>query len=323
MSSLPSVPSARTEVLLAAMLCGLAVAVLALFPAALPLAVPLLAIPAVRVAHRLGAPAALVVAVAGALAAAGLGASAAGPFGALTVGALAFLAIALPCAAAAWIRRGADPSAALLALAVAGVVGVAAAALLPPGRYAEVTAEVARLFDQSLTPGTLEKYRAAGMKESEVEQARRVLELLRAFFVGAWPGFLSGVWVLGAAVATYAGARTARPAPSAEITRFERLQLPAACALLFVLAGAAAALRPGPARLVAGNLLPPLAALYFLAGLSIICGFARRWFRVAALRAGLYLLASYPPMCLAVTLLGLFDWYADFRKIGEGASKAS
>ena len=70
---------------------------------------------------------------------------------------------------------------------------------------------------------------------------------------------------------------------------------------------------------IAGNALIPLAALYFLAGLSIICHFARKWFRAKILRVGLYGLALYFPINIGVGLLGLFDWYVDFRHRGEKA----
>jgi hypothetical protein len=315
--------SARTEVLLAAMLSAVAIGAVALFPLLVPAAVPLVAVPAVRVAHRHGGRAGWIVAAASAAAAVVLGAAASGGAGALAGGLVALPAVGLPAAAAAAVRRGAGASAALLGLVAAGIACMGVALLASPRQTAEVTREVDRSFQQSVLPGTLERYRSAGMKTEEIEQARRILETLRVFFVKAWPGLLASLWVVGAAAAFYVGGRLARPAPSAEAVRFERLRLPPYCALLFVLSGAAAALVSGPVRVVAGNLLPSLAALFFLAGLSIICGFARRWFRVAALRAGLYLLAAYPPMCFAVTLLGLFDWYADFRKIGEGATKAS
>jgi hypothetical protein len=305
------------------MLSAMGLGVVALFPLAMPVAVPLVAVPAVRVAHRQGLAAGIVVAVAAAAVAAGLGAAGSGLGGALAAGLVTLLAVGLPAAAAGWVRRGADSSRVLLALLSAGAVAIAVGALASPQRSREITREVEASFQESLLPGTLERYRTAGMKAEEIEQARRILEGVRGFFVKAWPGLLASLWVVGGAAAFYTGSRLARPAPSAESVRFERLRLPAVCAVTFVLAGAAAALTSGPIRLVAGNLMPPLAALYFLAGLSIICGFARRWFRVAALRVGLYLLAAYPPMCFVVTLLGLFDWYADFRRIGEGATRTS
>jgi hypothetical protein len=74
----------------------------------------------------------------------------------------------------------------------------------------------------------------------------------------------------------------------------------------------------GSARRIAGSVLLPLAALYFVAGLSIICHFARKWFRFWLLRVGLYTLVAYFPMNVGVALLGLFDWYVDFRRRGAG-----
>ena len=76
-----------------------------------------------------------------------------------------------------------------------------------------------------------------------------------------------------------------------------------------------------PSVALAGSVLLPLSALYFVAGLSIICHFVRRWFRVRILRVGLYALVAYFPMNVGVALLGLFDWYVDFRRRGAGATE--
>ena len=77
-------------------------------------------------------------------------------------------------------------------------------------------------------------------------------------------------------------------------------------------------MRPELRPAAVGALLP-LSALYFVAGLSIICHFARKWFRFWLLRVGLYTLVAYFPMNVGVALLGLFDWYVDFRRRGAGA----
>ena len=95
--------------------------------------------------------------------------------------------------------------------------------------------------------------------------------------------------------------------------------VPPAVVGLFVVSGAGTVLAPMPFREIAGNALLPLSVLYFLAGLSIICHFARKWFRARILRVGLYGLALYFPINVGVGLLGLFDWYADFRRRGEKA----
>ena len=76
---------------------------------------------------------------------------------------------------------------------------------------------------------------------------------------------------------------------------------------------------PGPARRSRGTSCCRCSALYFVAGLSIICHFARKWFRARILRVGLYALVAYFPMNVGVALLGLFDWYVDFRRRGEEA----
>jgi hypothetical protein len=61
--------------------------------------------------------------------------------------------------------------------------------------------------------------------------------------------------------------------------------------------------------------------LFFVVGLSIICHFARKWFPVGFLRIGLYVLAAYF-LNVIVALLGLFDWFVDFRRRGGGGQKA-
>jgi len=99
--------------------------------------------------------------------------------------------------------------------------------------------------------------------------------------------------------------------------------VPASGVALFVASGAAFGLLPGEARRIAGNILLPLLALFFVAGLSIICHFLRRWLRTRVLRAGLYALAAYFPINVGVALLGLFDWYVDFRRRGgEGTERS-
>jgi len=57
--------------------------------------------------------------------------------------------------------------------------------------------------------------------------------------------------------------------------------------------------------------------LYFVAGLSIIAYFARRWFRTGVLRGATYVMASWFPFSAGTAVLGLFDWYFDFRERAE------
>lgn len=283
------------------------------------LGLPFVGVPVVRVAHRRGLGSALLAAAAAAALFAGvslLGGGTrdfAGPL--VTMGLLA----GLPAFFAGLVHGGADPSREYLGLAVSGCVLVAAVMMVPPAQGARpMTEEVGAAFD-AVIPGIVAQYTEAKVDPETVARTRVILESLRDFSQRYLLGLVGGFWILGSAVTYYAGARSARPAPSAERMRFEALSLPALLAPVFVAAGAVFALASGAARQAAGDVLIPLVALYFVAGLSIICHFARKWFRVRILRVGLYALVVYFPMNVGVTLLGLFDWYAGFRRRGEKA----
>src|SRR5262249_28651568 len=142
-----------------------------------------------------------------------------------------------------------------------------------------------------------------GRAPTDIETAARLqttLDAARVFTKRFWIGLIGVSWFFAAAISYYVGAWSARPASSAEATRFEQLRVPAPVVALFVAAGAGWALLTDPASRIAGNLLWPLVALYFVAGLSIICHFSRRWFRARILRAGLYALVVYVPINVGV-----------------------
>lgn len=287
------------------------------------LGIPLAAVPIVRMAHRRGVAAG---AVAGLLSAAiilGLGWATGGGASALALAFFATLVVGLPTASVGFLRAGADPSRCYLGLCIAGaalIAGLAAVSASSPGRSLE--SEVASAFDR-VTPGVADSYRRSGADADTVARVKETLETSRELARRYLWGLFGAMWFLGAAVAFYGGAAAARPGATAEAARFETLRVPAAAAGLFALAGAAFGLLGGEGRRIAGNLLIPLAALYFLAGLSIICHFFRRWVRFGLLRAGLYVLVSYVPLNVGVALLGLFDWYVDFRRRGGGRAERS
>jgi hypothetical protein len=306
----------------AVVLAGVTSALLGVLFLSVPLGMiglPFASVPIVRVAHRRSLGSAVLAAAASAALLTGfsfLGGSTqdlAAPL--VTMGLLA----GLPAFFAGLVHGGADPSREYLGLAVSGCVLVAAVMMVPPALGSRPMADdVAAAFD-SVIPGVVAQYSKAKVDPETVARARAILEFSRDFSRRYWLGLVGSFWVLGSAVTFYTGARSARPAPSAQRTRFEALVLPAFLAPVFVAAGALWALGPGWARQAAGDVLIPLAALYFVAGLSIICHFARKWFRVMILRIGLYALMVYPAIGVGVALLGLFDWYVGFRRRGEEA----
>ena len=311
-------PSSRWEIPAAAGLSAVLLLGFFAVPVLGGLGVPFAAVPHVRLAFRRGLPAAaasgaLAAGLVGALVLAREGAASALGLGAALIGLLLF-----PAVAASLVRRGVEPSRAFLWLAASGAVLADLVLLIrsPGGR--SVGAELAAAFD-AMIPGALDSYRRARMDPETLVRVEGTLRAARDFTTRYWAGLTAGCWVLSAAVNFYAGARTARPEPAASTVRFEGLRVHPLAAALFVAAGGAFAFLKGVGRTIAGDLLIALAALYFLAGLSIICHFARRWFRVRILRFGLYVLVAYFPMNVGVALLGLFDWYLNFRRRGGGA----
>jgi len=288
-----------------------------ILPVAGSVALAFAAVPLVRHAHRRGIAGALAGCALAAGVLAGLGLAMGGPSSALSAALVALASTALPVLAAGAVRRGIAASHAWLLLAAVGF-GILAGVLGPleSSGGAPLREEIGRAFD-SISPAPVPK----GGDLEATATAAAMLARFKAFAQTYWLGLVGASWTLASAVSFYLGARAARPAPSAEATRFEELRVPAPVVALFAASGAAFALLKGPARVAAGNVLLPLLALYFLAGLSIICHFARKWFRARLLRAGLYALVVYFPLNVAVGLLGIFDWYADFRRRGAKTEK--
>ena len=284
---------------------------------------PLASVPLVRLAHRQGLVAALAACALACAILFGLGWA----LGGLGAGvALAFVGAGvttLPPASVGFLRAGVEPSRCYLGLCIAGCAFLAAAfAAAVSGPGPSLSVEVAASFDR-LIPAAMDSYARSGANAETVAKLRSTFEAARDFAQYCLWGIMGVLWVFGGAVAFYLGAKLSRPGATADATRFELLRVPAAGAGFFVAAGAAFGLLEGEARRVAANLLLPLLALYFVAGLSIICHFFRRWFRARILRIGLYALAAYFPINVGVALLGLFDWYVDFRRRGEGVVEKS
>jgi hypothetical protein len=315
----PRVASTAREIALAAGLSALAFALFLALPLIGAIGLPLAGIPPVRVAHRKGAVAAVVAAaLAGALVAAVALATGEGAE-AWMRGALAAGTAVLPAAFASVSRATGRPSLAFLLLCGTGAILVAGLFVADAAASGQpVGQQIAREFDRMI-PAAMNSYGRSGMDAETIARVRATLDAAREFSRRYWAGLLGLLWVFSAAISFYSGARLARPAPSAEAARFEKLRLPAGVAPLFVAAGAGSVFIAPAARPAMGSILLPLTALYFVAGLSIICHFARRWFRFWLLRVGVYTLVAYFPMNVGVALLGLFDWYVDFRRRGAGA----
>jgi hypothetical protein len=287
-----------------------------------PLGAPLAAVPVVRLAHRRGMVTGVIACSLAVAIVLGLGWATGGPGAGIAIAFLAAGVTVLPTATVGFLRAGVDASRCYLGLCLAGSAFLAAALAASAGSPGpSVAAQVAASFDEVI-PAAVESYQRSGASAETVAAMRATLVAARDLTRRYLWGIFGALWVLGGAIAFYTGAASARPMPTAEAARFESLRIPPQAAGLFVATGAAFGVLTGEGRRIAGNLLLPLLALFFVAGLSIICHFFRRWLRSRILRAGLYALAAYFPINIGVALLGLFDWYADFRRRGgEGTER--
>ncbi|HEY2797718.1 MAG TPA: DUF2232 domain-containing protein [Thermoanaerobaculia bacterium] len=314
----PQPSTGRFELPLAALTAAACFSAIFLIPLVGALGVAFAAVPTVRLAHRRGF---LTGALACSLAAAvvfGV-AWAIGDLAESVVMALLAEAVTLlPTAAVAFLRAGSDPSRCYLGVVLAGcgILGALFAASAG-GPGPSISAEAVASFDR-MTPAVVDSYSKSGADAATVASVRAMLAGAKDLASRYLWGVFGALWVLAAAMAFYGGAAGARPSATAETVRFSELRVPPLAAGLFVASGSVFAVGAGELRRAAGNLLLPLLALYFVAGLSIICHFLRRWVRARFLRAGLYVLAGYFPINVAVALMGLFDWYVDFRRRGEG-----
>jgi hypothetical protein len=313
----------RFEIPLAALGAAAAFSALFVVPVIGALGLPIAAVPLVRLAHRRGLLTGLLGCALASAVILGLGWATGGLGSGLAMALLAAGVTLLPTATVGFLRASVDASRCYLGLCLAGCAFLAASYAASAGAPGpSIASEVAAAFD-SLIPAAVESYSRQGADAEAVARMRLTLESGRDFARTYLWGIFGALWVLGSAVAFYGGAAAARPVATAEAARFEALQVPAQAVALFVASGAASGLLSGPGKRIAGNLLLPLAALFFAAGLSIICHFLRRWLRTRILRAGLYALAAYFPINVGVALLGLFDWYVDFRRRGgEGTERS-
>ena len=269
--------------------------------------IPGAALPLVRLGARRGTLAALGASGAAAVLSAAIGFAVTRSAADSAGQAAALLATAGVCGVAGGLARKRAASSVFLGLAIWGAAAGGVLWTVSPGADREIESR----FDE-MTASSIASLKQSGADADALKTWQASAEVVRRVIVRYAPGLLAALWVGIAAVAFFLGRRLALRGPDGG--GFSRLRLPPGLAAVFVLAGAAAALFRGPVRSLAADVLAPVLVLYFLGGLSIIAYFARRWFRTGVLRAATYGMASWFPFSAGTAVLGLFDWYFDFRK---------
>jgi hypothetical protein len=269
--------------------------------------IPAAALPLVRFGFRRGVSAALAAAAGGAVLAGALALLLRQPGEAAIAEGVIFLATAGACGLAGGLSRSRGASGVFLGLCLYGAIGVAAFVLFgPPER-----AQIEKKFDE-YSKTWIDSSRQSGTDPETLKALQAALASAKDVSMEYAPGLATMLWILLAAIAFFLGRRLVRAGEKWE--DFSQFRLPPHIAAFFVLVGATAALWRGEPRRFALDVLGPLLVLYFLAGLSIIAFFARRWLRTRFLRAALYVLAFCFPFSALTAGAGLFDWYFDFRR---------
>src|ERR1700682_1448415 len=229
---------AHLETLFAALSSALLFALFLLLPLAGSAALAFLGVPLVRLTHRRGLVPGVAASAVAAGILAGLGWTTGGAAAAAAAGVLALLSMGLPVLFAGAVRMGRSPSSAFLLLCAAGFLLLGAALLLRDASGApSVAREIGAAFD-GIAPSAPASPGKPGVDPETAARVAATFSRFKQLAQTYWVGLVGASWVLAAALAFYVGARAARPAPSAEITRFEALRVPAPVVALFAASGA-------------------------------------------------------------------------------------
>src|SRR5262249_18029187 len=140
----------------------------------------------------------------------------------------------LPTAGVGFLRAGAEGSRCYLGIVLAGSAVLAAlfaAAASGPGP--SISAEAVASFER-MTPRVVDSYSKSGADAGAGAGGRAMLAGAKGLASRYLWGVFGALWVLGAAVAFYAGSAAARPGATADAVRFSDLRVPPVAAGLFV-----------------------------------------------------------------------------------------
>jgi len=158
-------------------------------------------------------------------------------------------------------------------------------------------------------------YQDADLPTEQREEVLAVMKEVAAFLARTWPGLLV---IFSAATLLFTVQVLAALARGHYIisgTPFPLWKLPELLVWPLIVAGFAAVFLDGPPATVALNMLVVLLPLYFLQGLAIISYYFNLKGISPLLRTlGYAMVMLLNPLPLAVTALGVFDLWADFRK---------
>lgn len=236
--------------------------------------------------------------------------------------AVLYLAFAgVPAAAALWfLGRGWRIESVICMATGVALIGLTAAAWALRGDLAGTNASLAQAWSESFVRA-LDLYRHFGMSDEKLAD----LELQRATLQQTTLSLLPAIAVLSAGILWFVNLRLARRwIVWPQLFNLKEWKTPDWLIWMLIAAGFAAFVPHPGARWAAGNLLLIVLGCYFCQGLAIVSFYLQRLGLPAGLRGVVYLLVLvHYAVAGIVLMLGVFDLWADFRRLSVGAADAA
>lgn len=165
------------------------------------------------------------------------------------------------------------------------------------------------------TGAVVEAYRESGLSPERLEDVRQTLMMAGRLIAHMALGILACV----ALIVAWANQLLARRlSPAAGRTPLDTWRAPDRLVWLLIAAGAMMALLDGFWFWTGANLVIVLSLIYFFQGIAVLAFWLKKKNAPRLLRVGIYLLVAVEIfLALLVALMGLFDLWFNFRRLGK------
>ncbi|MEJ5357553.1 MAG: DUF2232 domain-containing protein [Desulfobacterales bacterium] len=173
---------------------------------------------------------------------------------------------------------------------------------------------------QRQVEAAVEAYRAAGMAEEQVRFLEESSALIARLMIGILPALVvsANLFALWASLLVARAILAARRLPAPPWGPLDRWRAPEALVWAVIGSGGLLLAPSLPAKAIGLNGVLLLTVIYFFQGIAVVAFTFRRKGVPRMLRALLYALIGLQQLvALGVAVLGLFDTWFDFRKLGR------
>jgi uncharacterized protein YybS (DUF2232 family) len=235
--------------------------------------------------------------------------------------ALLYLALAgIPAVVTLWsLNRGWRVESVVCVAVAVALMGLAATAWTFRSEVVGLNASLAHTWREGFARA-IEIYRHLGMSEEQLAD----LELQRDSLQQTTLSMLPAIVVLCTGAMWFLNLRLARRwAPWPQLSNLKEWQAPGWLIWGLIAAGFAVFAPQADVSLMAGNILAVVLGLYFCQGVAIVSFYLQRLGLPPWLRVAIYVVITLQYVLAGVVLiLGVFDLWADFRRLSVGAADA-